>query len=266
MLPNELAMFSSALRKKQALRLPWIVEMVNKQPYDVIVFQEVFDRQMHRRLREGIAAEYPHQVQPHRKRGKATGNGILIASRLPIKELGFVIYKESVGIDGMAAKGCTLIEGEKEGMRFQIAGTHLQSGSREKEQTARQSQYEEIAALIKTHENPQIPQFVMGDMNTERSIDVRYQAMLKTLNVQDFPLNEATPYTVDGNNSWTPKNTPEQIDYILLQPHKTATSIVSQKVLRPRMNHKGKTIDYADHYGIEAVVELGNWFCGMNFT
>ena len=44
MLPNSLAMFSRALRKKQAIRCPWIIAYLQEISPDVICFQEVFDR------------------------------------------------------------------------------------------------------------------------------------------------------------------------------------------------------------------------------
>lgn len=255
MLPTGfLSVFSKALRKKQSVRLPWIIEQVKREPYEVVVFQEVFHKKMYRQLREALKADYPYQVETYRK-GNKISNGIFIVSRLPMRYLGHCIYTEKVGIDGMASKGCTVVEVEKNGNRVQIGGTHLQSGGGDKEQRARDAQYLEIAQLLKQYQNDETAQLVVGDMNTERSIEPRYSNMLQTLNMRDFPLGEARPYTVDSLNTWTPRQQPEQIDYILLQPQQTKATMVFQRVLRPQGSYKNKPMDYADHYGVEAVLE-----------
>lgn len=247
--------FSAALRKKQQVRLPWIVEHCNQAPYDVIVFQEVFHPRMYKALREGLQGAYPYQVETKRRGGKIS-NGIFIVSRLPLRYLSHSIYDAARGIDKMASKGCTLVEVQLPGgQTLHVAGTHLQAGGGEKEQIVRQSQYVQMAALLQTHGRVGVPQLAVGDMNTEKSMPERYQAMLQTLNMLDFPLDDPSPYTVDALNTWTPKQIADQIDYVLLQPNQTSWSIVRQSILRPQGNYKGKVMNFTDHYGIETLLQ-----------
>jgi neutral ceramidase len=117
------------LNKGQAMRAPWIVEFLSQQPYDIVVLQEVIDKKMTQLLKEGLKISYPYQVSVDSKRG-VTGcvGGILFVSRIPLKYVDHIIYKNVSGVDAMAEKGCVLVEAEHAGVHFQIAGTHLQAG------------------------------------------------------------------------------------------------------------------------------------------
>ncbi|WP_052599855.1 endonuclease/exonuclease/phosphatase family protein [Aureispira sp. CCB-QB1] len=256
MLPNALGIFSSALRKKQRIRAPWIIEHCLNAPYDVIVFQEVFDRDIKRKLKKGLKEMYPYQVDTRIEKGRLTSNGIFIVSKIPMKYIDHVIYAKGAHEDAWAAKGCTLVEVEKEGFLFQIAGTHLQSGGSTAAEKFRALQYQDIRTLLDKHANEKVPVLVMGDMNTRKSNAPKYTQMIETIGVKDYPLNEEEPYTIDNKNSWNTHSQGIQLDYVLLQARATQTNIYEQKVLRLKAEHKGKQIDLADHYGIVATVEL----------
>lgn len=256
MLPNALGLFSAALRKKQRIRAPWIINHCIKASYDVIVFQEVFDKDIKRKLKKELKAAYPYQIDTRITKGRLTSNGIFIVSRIPMKYVDHVIYEKGAHEDAWAAKGCTLVELEKEGKKFQIAGTHLQSGSSEAAQKYRGLQYQDIRNLLDKHRDETLPVLVMGDMNTRKADVPKYTQMIETIGVKDFPLDEENPYTIDSLNSWNQHEQGIQLDYIFLQARTTQTSIQEQKVLRLKERHKGKEIDLADHYGIVAKVLL----------
>ena len=250
MLPNFFRAFSSSLRMMQGKRVPWIVEYIKSQDFDVIVFQEVFDVDCKARLRRQLKELYPYQVKPINQ-GRLTSNGILIMSKYRMEKLGHVVYAKGVGSDKMAAKGCVLVEVKKDSAVFQIAGTHLQSGNNEAAQQHRDQQYKDIYNLLEKYRKAGIPQLVAGDMNTRKSATARYERMLKSMDVLDFPLDEAAPYTIDGNNSWKSKDhEPVQLDYIFLRKNESNSSIQTQKVLRPKKEYKGRVVDLADHYGV----------------
>lgn len=256
MLPNFFAQLSPSLRKMQSVRQPWIVDYVKDKNFDVIVFQEVFDIQMRKRLRRQLRQLYPYQVSTKGKFWRFTNNGILIVSKLKMRYIDHVIYEKGIYADGLASKGCTIVEVEKNGKKLQIAGTHLQSGQHDDAQHVRHKQYKNIFHLLHKHRKQEVPQFVIGDMNTEKHIPERYVAMLENLDMQDMPIQEENPHTVDSHNYWNPNEKPAQIDYILYNPNKTKTCIFRQKIFRPKRAHKGKDIDLADHYGISAEVIL----------
>lgn len=255
MLPNFFRVFSSSLRKRQKQRTPWVIDYIKEKNYDVWVLQEVFDKEICRRLSRRLKAEYPYQVRPINK-GRITSNGILILSKYPIKKLGHVIYDKGIEADRMAAKGCVLVELEKDGQAIQIAGTHLQAGGGGEGNEIRAKQYEDIRMLLNQHQKEQVPQILAGDMNTRKSDNSRYQLMLETLKMKDFSLDEEEPYTIDAKNSWKSLNhDPIQLDYILLASNGVKQSIYQQKVLRPKRRHKGAIIDLADHYGVLAFLK-----------
>jgi len=254
MLPNGPSIFSKDLRKLQKVRLSKIIEHCNSAEYDIIVFQEVFDRELRRKLVRKLQKVYPYQIKTKTKFGRLTSNGVLIVSKVPLRYLDHVIYKKGVTADAMAAKGCTLIEAEKNGVIFQIAGTHLQAGNSDEAIKHRYSQYQEIANLIHKYKIDTIPIFVIGDLNTKKSDTKVYQDMLKIIDVQDFPINDPEPFTIDGKNSWNNHSNGIQLDYILLNPRKTSTQIIEQKILRLKFNYKQKNIDLSDHYGVKSKI------------
>ncbi len=257
MLPNAMGVFSSSLRKKQRERLPWIVAHCQQKDYDVIVFQEVFDVQIKAKIRKALRATYPHQVNTKTKFGRFTSNGILIVSKLKMEYIDHVIYTKGAHEDGMAAKGCTLVEVEKEGEKLQIAGTHLQAGNSDAAKQHRASQYLSIKQLIDKHQAAEKPLLVVGDMNTAKADTARYELMLASLQVEDFDLDDDSPYTIDNKNSWNRgQKVPKQLDYIFLQKRQTQTRILHQQIIRPRQLYKGQWMDLADHYGIVGAVEL----------
>jgi len=256
MLPNALGLFSGALRKKQRIRAPWIIAHCIEASYDVIVFQEVFDRDIKRKLKKELKAAYPYQVDTRMAKGRLTSNGIFIVSRIPMKYIDHVIYEKGAHEDAWAAKGCTLVEVEKEGHKFQIAGTHLQSGSSKDAEKHRGLQYQDIRNLLDKNADKTIPVLVMGDMNTRKTNVPKYTQMVKTIGVKDFPLDEENPYTIDNQNSWNEHDQGIQLDYVFLQKRATQTTIKEQKVLRLKGNYKGKQMDLADHYGIVAKLLL----------
>ena len=67
-----------------------------------------------------------------------------------------------------AAKGCTLVEAQKDGSTIQIAGTHLQAGKSEKAQIQRDMQYSDIHGLLERNKTQTIPVILLGDLNTKK--------------------------------------------------------------------------------------------------
>ena len=216
------------LQKGQSLRAPWIIEHLGASDYDIIVLQEVIDRKMTDALRVGLKERYPHLVSVDSKRGLAgcTG-GILFASKIPLKYVAHIVFKNVSGVDALAEKGCVLVEAQFDGVRFQIAATHLQAG----DDTVRDKEVPEIfEGIIKAHKTEGVPQILLGDMNIAAGTD-SFQRLLAITEMQNFALDDARPYTTDGENSWNPKSKrPKHIDHILLNPRGTGTTIARQTI------------------------------------
>ena len=55
--------------------------------------------------------------------------------------------------------------------------------------------------------------------------------------MQDNPLDEKRPYTIDLNNTWKERGgSNQQLDYILLRPQQSKLQLKQQKLLRLQKN------------------------------
>lgn len=155
-----------------------------------------------------------------------------------------------------------MIEGEKEGLIFQLLGTHLQSMNKEEAHAVREKQARQMKdELLDKYYDPHVPQFIVGDPNVSKDISLWYENIIKILDAQDTPIDDGRPYTFDNENYWvntfhTHDN--EQLDYILVRVNETETSIERLEIKRLRKEFKGEVLDYADHYGLLANILLEN--------
>jgi endonuclease/exonuclease/phosphatase family metal-dependent hydrolase len=254
MLPTLLDAYSDSLQKMQNERLPWIVEFLSRADYDVVCLQEVLDPIITPRLIEGLRKTYPHIVEPQfAPEGRLLSSGVMFAARFPIKLVAFACYKQAASEDALASKGCTLVEGEKDGVKFQMAGTHLQAGH----QDVRGTQYVEMGErILRPNRHEGMPQFLMGDFNTGREGGdrERYAALIRATGMSDAPVDDPVPYSVDNTNSWKRhQENPELIDYVLFNPCGTGSTVKRLTIQRPRHTmDDGRVIDLADHYGVIA--------------
>lgn len=256
-LPRSMRLFSKALRKRQQVRLPWVVEHCQNTNYEVIVFQEVFDRPILKRLQNALKKDYPYQVAPLRQAGRWTSSGILIVSKYPMELVGSVVYPKGVKADAWAAKGCTLVRLVKNGHPIYVAGTHLQAGRKADAQEQRSLQYRAMDALIQAHTSEDAyPVIITGDLNTRANDSTAYHEMLTTLQANDPPLDDPRPYTIDQNNTWN-KGGPErnqQLDYVLWRANRGAVLGIEQRILRLQNTWRDQIMDLSDHYGIAAQI------------
>jgi endonuclease/exonuclease/phosphatase family metal-dependent hydrolase len=254
LLPTALDQFSAKLQKSQHLRAPWIIDYLNHQDYDIVVLEEVIDPGITDDLKRGLKEHYPYIVAPASRMGVAgASGGILFAAKIPLQYITHIEFKHVAGVDAWAEKGCTLVEAEKDGVRFQIAGTHLQAGH----QDMKDMEYKELAdAIILPHKKEGVPLILMGDMNTKPGTD-KFDLLLKTTEMTAFAIDDPSPFTSDSLNSWRQGKTHSgKPDHVLLNPRGTGTAIMRQTIQRARKEHEGKTIDLSDHYGLVADILL----------
>jgi endonuclease/exonuclease/phosphatase family metal-dependent hydrolase len=258
MLPTLADAYSESLQKMQNERLPWIIEFLSKADYDVVCLQEVLDPVITPQLIDGLRKAYPYIVEPQKEPGVLFSSGVMFAAKFPIRLVAFACYKNAASEDVLASKGCTLVEGERDGVKFQMAGTHLQAGHQE----LRSMQYVEMGErVLRPNRREGLPQFLMGDFNTGREGRDReyYDALLKATDMSDAPVDDPVPFSVDSTNSWKRgQENPELIDYVLFNPCGTGSTVKRLTIQRPRHTmDDGRVIDLADHYGVigDAVVK-----------
>jgi sphingomyelin phosphodiesterase len=128
----------------QTKRVKYIAEQMNHSDYDVIVFQEAFDRDARYRLKKLMRAQYPYQEGPANDKPSwfRMNSGVWILSKHPMKFLDELHFSKNAGVDKVARKGVLLVEINKNGKIYQVAGTHLQAGASKKMNSIRVVQYE----------------------------------------------------------------------------------------------------------------------------
>jgi endonuclease/exonuclease/phosphatase family metal-dependent hydrolase len=256
MLPAVFGRWIAPLDQMQHLRTAWIADYLNRQDYDVVCMQEAFDPSCVKEIVDGVASAYPHVVLPrYGSHLWQQSNGVLFVSRVPIKFVANVIFPKALRIERYAAKGCTLVEGVKDGLSFQVAGTHFQTGERRFRLADSKISADD---LLKPHRRDRTPQLFIGDFNIRKEWP-EYIQLLKDSEMTDFAIDDPRPYTSDSNNSWKKgKEKRAHIDHILLNPCGTQTAIKVQHIERPVQEYRGKPIDLSDHYGVSAEVLLRN--------
>jgi len=246
----------------QSQRIEWIAAHLNKQDFDVIALQEVFGKTLQKKLKKALADKYPYQVGLHNKKGSLrVGDGVLIVSKVPLKEIDYVYFSDGYDRDKLANKGCIMAQAEKEGVVFQLTNTHMQSINDSTARKVRESQVSEIkTALLDDQYQNGVPQFIMGDLNVRKSETEHYNNVLRILDARDTAVNNQRSYTFDQLNFWVKRQAAKQgklhdnvqLDYILLRENNCNIEITDLRIQRITQQYKGRTIDLADHYGLMA--------------
>lgn len=243
----------------QPKRVEHIAEQMNNSDYDIIVFQEAFDRNVRYKLGKLMREKYPYQEGPANAKPSwfRMNSGVWILSKHPMKYLDELDFKESAGLDNLARKGALLVEINKNGKLYQIAGTHLQSGESNKKDKIRISQINEIEKLIQKHEHDGIPQLICGDFNIPKNDNLHYNLMIEKLKVKDGNIESTLQYTYDclGNDLAIGKNKYHEIlDYILLKENNSSVRLYNRKIISFTANWDSIKKSLSDHYAIEMLI------------
>ncbi len=237
-----------------------IAKKIASYRYDIIVFEEAFDYKARRILRNQLKDDYPFMYGPANDSGFSlkTSSGIWILSKIPLRQLEQIEFKNRFGIDAFARKGAVLFEGQWKGQDFQLLGTHLQANSPD---SIRCGQCREIAdKLLQKYSKAEIPQFICGDFNIEFEDQVNYKNMLTLLKAENGSLTGEFQNSFDEvNNNLAQKENGRKslIDYILVRNAKAIRKI-ERYVFVLKDHLKNNYSDLSDHYGIEADVNFDN--------
>ncbi|HZH68778.1 MAG TPA: sphingomyelin phosphodiesterase [Chitinophagales bacterium] len=198
-----------------------IAESLSSSDYDVLVFSEAFNRRARKRIREGLEHKYPYFIGPafRKKNSLITSSGVWIVSKYPIEQIAKIKFKRKSGVDNkMARKGALMVQVNKNGQKFNVIGTHMNSkGSL----ALRLDQLRQIKdELIDQYAEENIPVIVAGDYNILRynepgSVD----SIVKVLEMEDYQLSGKTRYTYDyRTNHLAIGKTKDELDYVFFKP------------------------------------------------
>lgn len=252
MLPN----FVKPSQKRE--RAQEIAEIMRNSDYDVVVFQEAFLKKARHIIRKGVKNVFPYQIGPANRKTLSfkMHSGVWILSRVPLKKVKDIRFKSCAVADCMARKGATLVEGEKNGKRFQLIGTHLQADDF---QGIRRTQFHQIfKELIQPFEKKDVPILISGDLNTPKDDTKSYKDMLELLQAEDGETTgetEGTYNTTYGTDKDFKSEKPLILDYILIQKNHKLIKKLTRKVQVFRSRKDQKRF-LSDHFGVEAEMEL----------
>ena len=235
-----------------------IAEKLKLSDYYIIVFEEAFDYKARRILRRQLQKSYPFIYGPANESffSIRTNSGIWILSKIPLKKIKEIEYKNRFGIDAMARKGAVMFEGEWNGRQFQLVGTHLQADSPDE---VRREQCNEISvSLLKQFSKENVPQIVCGDFNIEMDDALNYHYMLSALDAENGQIDGDVHTSFDEIDNLLAKkqNGKKQlIDYVLVRNSRLIKNI-QRRISVIREYHNNLFLELSDHYAIEATLNF----------
>lgn len=246
----------------QCERAPLISAAVKGWDADVIIFQEAFQKKVRLMIWNLIKDKYPYETGVPKSGFLKVHSGVWMVSKYPIEKQESIVYKSKKGSDGFAKKGATLIEINMDGKKFQVIGTHVQSGS--KYQETRNIQFKQLVdELGNKYLDSNIPQFIGGDLNTDYRYQDLYKEMIRILDVVDIK-HSGEPFSWNGEeNNLGAKffgKHQELLDYILVRTkHSSMVTIEREIIYSPITNEpickKGFNA-MSDHYPVMAEIEI----------
>ncbi|HWB62732.1 MAG TPA: sphingomyelin phosphodiesterase [Chitinophagales bacterium] len=237
------------VRKGKRERAHAIVENLKNSDFDIIVFEEAFLPAARKIITEGLGKLFPYQYGPvNNSPNIKTNGGVWVISKIKLKTIKTIQFKECATWDCLARKGAMLLEGQWNGKTFQIMGTHLQA---DQYQEIRYKQMDEIySELLAPYRRDGVPQLVCGDMNTEAEITERYCKMLDCFGAENGEISGVEKSTYDGTDNDIAQSygvhTKTTYDYILVRNNGVKLRAIKRFV---SVLKKGKK-QLSDHYGI----------------
>jgi len=229
--------------------------------YDIIVFQEAFTSIGRNAIRQKLRDHYPYAYGPANSSilSFKCSSGVWILSKFPLVIKKEIEFTTSAGFDSFARKGAILLEGRFNNLTFQLLATHLQDDKYP--QPIREQQLKEIyEKLIAPYSDPETPQIICGDFNTDEKIAENYHGLLTILKAEDGAISGNMKITFDDESNDVYKSAhpdPRQIDYIFTRNSQLIQWIKRKvAVLKSRWGNGWEY--FSDHNGIEAYIEFKN--------
>ena len=182
------------------------------QNYDVIAFEEAWDRDSRNKIKTNLAKNYPYSLDPVpiNTHGALLNSGLLVLSKYPIiesKYIDYLDYQYLVDADKFTNKGAIYFKINKKGRDYNLIVTHTQAQDDSSAISTRQQEFNLIYNYLIKDANlnisPKDPLILMGDLNTDYYTSSQYNYMKAALNLNDSWIKN-TIYT-DPIYSYDPK-------------------------------------------------------------
>ncbi len=238
-------------------RAEMIGEVISHFDYDIIIFEEAFYSHSRKMIKQELQSFYPYIYGPANSEDNyfETNSGVWILSKVPLKLVKSIRYKNHKSFDAIARKGAMLLEGIVNGKTYQLVGTHLQA---EEYCDIRKLQMEQLTKeLLDPLKIKGVPQIICGDFNVDAKDFNEYSFMINKLNVSNdslFSLQNKSFDEVKNKLAHTKKPDPKTLDYILIRNEEKGIGIKRFLKIFKGHDNDGNLIDLSDHYGVEATI------------
>ncbi|MBL4586339.1 MAG: sphingomyelin phosphodiesterase [Flavobacteriales bacterium] len=185
----------------QFKRAKAIGQILKQEDYNIILFQEAFGKTSRRKLRKALGPKYPFEIEPEKHKA-LTNNGLWILSKHEVKRSEIIFYENCLVGDCQSSKGAVLIEVEINGQLYQVINTHVQAEDGKAFAEVRNTQFEQIRKLLDDNHQKNIPQFILGDLNTDKDSKVNYAKMLETLDATDGTISVSDVESMKKPATW----------------------------------------------------------------
>jgi endonuclease/exonuclease/phosphatase family metal-dependent hydrolase len=235
-----------------------IGEYLGKSDYDIIVLQEAFDRHARAIIYDYLSTKYPYHIAPVNvcRFSIKTNSGIWILSKIPIRLVKEINFRNCQGVDCLSRKGAVMIEGRLNASTFQLIGTHLESGGPDE---IRVNQCLEIKnLLLDPNKRNDVPQIICGDFNTKMHDEMNYSLIKEILSVDNFEVCGDIKFSFDGKGNDLKNHGDDQcvIDYIFLRRNGRMLKSMRTNIHAFKKYWKKNHQDVSDHYSIMAEIEF----------
>jgi endonuclease/exonuclease/phosphatase family metal-dependent hydrolase len=244
--------------KGKTERAKAIGEILKNSDYDVIVFQEAFQRRARQKIYKQLKDNFPYQSGPANQKlvSLKTNSGIWIFSKHPIVAAKSIIFNSRSGIDAFSRKGGLIAEVMIGKTPIQVAGTHLQNSG---QPWIRQSQCVEFYnRLLKPFQKNGVPQILCGDFNINKDQE-EYTFMLQALQAKDGELQGDQLHSYDRQLNDLHVEAGEKkdlIDYILIRDQNNQIMGATRQIKRIKKPWDRYHSDLSDHFALEAEIHF----------
>lgn len=184
---------NTSMRMNEAKMRAQLIPL-NLTHYDVVVLEELMDKQYRDVVSTLMKRDYPYQVGPTMDNALLSG-GTVIYSHWPILKQDSIIYQDCNKLDCGSAKGALYIKIKKGSRVYNIFGTHLQAtegaNTAAADRAARDQQFIHLRQFIKKQKiNKNQAVVIAGDLNID------YQACSMKKDCEEY---QQTILAVDKN-------------------------------------------------------------------
>ncbi len=246
-------MLPSPIKKSlQKTRIATIPQKLKETDFDLLFMQEAFIKSFRTNVRKALKATHSHTYYLRSPTFPLPifGSGLLVISKYPVKILDHVYFKTCTSADCFAAKGAALIEITlPTGDKIQVSNTHMQAT--QGAGNIRMKQLGQIHRMLLRHRQPDVPQFLIGDLNIDPA-EPEFMMGLELLGMDYTRLTGPILWTSGRQNPCYkvgPRH--EWVDHMWFNNYPLITS-TEMRVKDFSFQRNGNACPLSDHHAVEA--------------